>query len=108
MAPYDQLSDAEIKADAYGLNLSHDDIESLWEVFDLAGISQHFSEHPVAVARDADGDIIGGVTGRGGFMVAGTDAGSSFLFSLPDRLGGFPETLDVPCWEMLREEASCG
>lgn len=42
--------------------------------------------------------------GGGGFMVAGTEAGSEFLMSLFGKLGDLAENLDVPCWESFSEE----
>jgi len=64
----------------------------------------------IAVASDSQNSGIGTAmvkafleAGGCGYMVAGTEAGSSFLFSLPNRLGYFPEELDVPCWTELQE-----
>jgi len=126
--------DLNYEVDPYGLDMETDDLDAAWEVFADAGIERHFSEHLVVVARDEDGDIIGAIAGNdelsvavspdrqqegigtemirqlleaggGGFMVAGTEAGASFLMSLPGSLGGYPEELDVPMWESMKEEA---
>jgi hypothetical protein len=127
------MDGVKIEIDAWGLTLEKDILDDIWEVFNDVNLIRHFSEHVVALARDAEGDIIGAVTGNdelslavcadrqqegigtemirqliaaggGGFMVAGTEAGASFLHSLPNSLGCFPEELDVPMWESMREE----
>ena len=125
-----------IEARTYGIDLTGDEYDELWEIYDARDIAQYFTEEVVAVARDSDGDIIGGITesgvdeltigvnegwqgygigtamikaliaeGGGGFMVAGTDAGSEFLWGLYEQLTEAErEELDVPSWESREEE----
>jgi GNAT superfamily N-acetyltransferase len=118
-----------VKARVYGIELEDDEYDALEEIYQDGDIGQYYSEDVVAVARDNDGDIIGGITesgdeltigvdegwqghgigtamikallaeGGGGFMVAGTDAGSEFLWGLYDQLTEAErEELDVPSW----------
>lgn len=121
------------EVDAWGLDLSDADTEAVREVFTQVGLDRYFTPHVVVLVRDEDGAVVGAITGNdelsvavrperqqegigtemvrcllagdgGGYMVAGTEAGVSFLYSLPHSLGGFPEELDVPLWEGMQEQ----
>jgi len=61
------------------------------------GVDEEWQDQGIGTAMVKAFLKAGGV----GYMVAGTEAGSSFLMSLPNKLGGFPEELDVPCWKEL-------
>lgn len=121
-----------IQINIYGIELTKDQLDECWEVFNDAGIVQYFYEHIVGIAwedgepvavlcgydelsiavhPDHQGQGLGTVlmaafleAGGDGYMVAGTEAGSCFLRELPMKLGGFPEELEVPSWEGLQEE----
>ena len=120
----------------YGLELDDDELDWLEGIYEDEGIPQHFSDTVLVLARDEDGDIIGGLTesggdeltigidegwqghgigtamvkaliaeGGGGFMVAGTDAGSEFLYGLYQQLTEEErEELDVPSWLAFEDD----
>lgn len=114
------------------LELTPEEMDDCWEVFHDAGISEFFYEEivgivvvddvivgvlcgveelSIAIHPDHQGMGYGTVllaafleVGGTGFMVAGTEKGSSFLHEFPSKLGGFPEELDVPSWGSLAEQ----
>jgi hypothetical protein len=124
------MDGVKIEVDAWGLTLEQDVLDEIWEVFNDVELAGHFHKHVVVLARDAEGDIIGAVTGNdelslavcedrqqegigtemirqllaangGGFMVAGTEAGAAFLSSLLHNLTEGHDALDVPMWESM-------
>jgi GNAT superfamily N-acetyltransferase len=87
----------EIQVDPHGLSLSPDETDELWNVFNDAGIVNYFHEERIlAVARDSDGDVIGGVTADASEEIAlavqpdwqGSGIGGAMITQLVAQGGG--------------------